>query len=205
MADRKAELERKKEKLRQIREEKERRKREREAEEAKASALKTASGEAGSAQAHHDINAQLKALGVTPVSDVLSQLPAVEREQRAAAEAATATASEAAEGGLPSAAAGVSPARRRAAPASLGITAVHQTSIPPRLNETYSKQTQTFESGNDSMPSRRGTDKNFYTTTFFDDPEEFYEEDSMGLGSGMFAILTLSFYFQRNEDGTVLC
>ena len=73
MADRKAELERKKEKLRQIREEKERRKREREAEEAKASALKTASGEAGSAQAHHDINAQLKALGVTPVSDVLSQ------------------------------------------------------------------------------------------------------------------------------------
>ena len=184
MSDRKAELERKKEKLRLIREEKERRKREREAEDAQASALRTASGEAGSAQAHQDINAQLKALGVTPVGDVLSQLPAVEREQRAAAaEAATATAAEAgAEGGplLPS----VSPARRRVAPASLGITAVHATNIPPRLNETYSKQTQTFESGNDSMPSRRGTDKNFYTTTFFDDPEEFYEEDSMGLGSG---------------------
>ena len=74
MSDRKAELERKKEKLRQIREEKERRKREREADDAKASALKTASGEAGSAQAHHDINAQLKALGVTPVGDVLRKV-----------------------------------------------------------------------------------------------------------------------------------
>lgn len=183
MSDRKAELERKKAKLAQIRDEKARRIREKEAQDTQASALRTVSGEAGSAQAHHDINAQLKALGVTPVSDVLSQLPAVEREQRAA-EAAAATATEAAEGSLPLAAAGVSPARRRVAPASLGITAVHQTSIPPRLNETYSKQTQTFESGNDSMPSRRGTDKNFYTTTFFDDPEEFYEEDSLGLGSG---------------------
>ena len=66
MSDRKAELERKKEKLRLIREEKERRKREREAEDAQASALNTASGKAGSAQAHHDIKAQLKALGVTP-------------------------------------------------------------------------------------------------------------------------------------------
>ena len=74
MSDRKAELERKKEKLRQIREEKERRKREREAEDAQASALRTASGEAGSAQAHHDINAQLKALGVTPVGDVLRKV-----------------------------------------------------------------------------------------------------------------------------------
>ena len=125
---------------------------------------------------------------------VLSQLPAIEKERAAEAAAAAATASDAGEAGLllPSAAAAaVSPARRRAAPVSLGITAVHQTSIPPRLNETYSKQTQTFESGNDSMPSRRGTDKNFYTTTFFDDPEEFYEEDSLGLGSGRSGKCTL--------------
>ncbi len=30
-----------------------------------------------------------------------------------------------------------------------------QTSIPPRQNETYTKQTQTLESGNDGLQQRR--------------------------------------------------
>ena len=70
MSDRKAELERKKEKLRQIRQEKERKKREREAQDAKNAALRTSSGEAGSLKAHEDINKQLQGLGLTPVDQV---------------------------------------------------------------------------------------------------------------------------------------
>ncbi len=70
MNDRKAELERKKERLRQIREEKERRRREREQADARASTLRTASGEAGSARAHDDINRQLAEIGLTPVDQV---------------------------------------------------------------------------------------------------------------------------------------
>ena len=56
---------------------------------------------------------------------------------------------------------------------------MHTTSIPPRANETYSKQTQTFESGTDSIPARRGGGGRDYYTMCFDDPEELYEEDSL--------------------------
>ena len=52
MSDRKAELERKKERLRQIRAEKERRKAEREAADAKIATERTSSGAAASAGAH---------------------------------------------------------------------------------------------------------------------------------------------------------
>lgn len=55
---------------------------------------------------------------------------------------------------------------------------MHQTSIPPKQNETYCKQTQTFESGTDSIPARRGGGRDYYTFAF-DDPEELYEEDSL--------------------------
>jgi len=70
MSDRKAELERKREKLRQIRLEKERKMREKEALDARGAAQRTAAGEAGSAKAHDDINKQLQEMGLTPVDQV---------------------------------------------------------------------------------------------------------------------------------------
>ena len=69
-ATRKAELERKKEKLRQMREEKERQRREREANDARLGAQRTATGEAGSAAAHDDVNRQLQELGINTVDKV---------------------------------------------------------------------------------------------------------------------------------------
>jgi dynein intermediate chain len=186
MSDRKAELERKKEKLRLIREEKEKRKREREAADQQAGISKTESGEAGSEKAHHDINQQLKEMGINPVDDVLRGMPAAADKAVAAAAKAAAARSDDADNKLGETSLPLTPRQLRKKPVmNLGITTVHQTSIPPKMNDTYSKQTQTFESGNDSMPSRRGTGKDFYTTTFLDDdPDEFYEEDSLGLGSG---------------------
>ena len=69
-ANRKAELERKKEKLRLMREEKERARREREAADARNAAQRTATGEAGSSAAHDDINKQLGELGINSVDRV---------------------------------------------------------------------------------------------------------------------------------------
>ena len=55
-----------------------------------------------------------------------------------------------------------------------------QTSIAPKQNETYTKQTQTLESGTDAIQPRggRGAGRDYYTFAF-DDPEEFFEEDSL--------------------------
>ena len=76
MSDRKAELERKKARLAQIRAEKERRRAERVAADAQEAAQRTATGEAASRGAHQDINAQLREMGITPVDVVLDSLPA---------------------------------------------------------------------------------------------------------------------------------
>lgn len=191
MSDRKAELERKKEKLRQIREEKERRKREREQAETRNAALKTVTGQAASSTAHRDINQQLAEVGIAGVDAVLGSLSAVSSEiglasladenSRSTEQLGSALASEtnleALSGGLSMGA----PARARP---TLGLTSVYQTSIPPKTQETYAKQTQTVESGTDTLQARRGGNRDYYTFAF-DDPEELYEEDSLpGLGSG---------------------
>ena len=69
----------------------------------------------------------------------------------------------------------------------LSVVAVQTTNIPPKENVTYSKNTQTLESGTDSIPARgsRGLGGFDYYTLAYDDPEDGYEEDSLpGLGSG---------------------
>eukprot|EP00094_Tigriopus_californicus_P005879 TCALIF_05665-PA protein Name:"Protein of unknown function" AED:0.43 eAED:0.45 QI:0/-1/0/1/-1/1/1/0/198 len=191
MSDRKAELERKKEKLRQIREEKERRKREREQAETRNAALKTVTGQAASSTAHRDINQQLAEVGIAGVDAVLGSLSAVSSEialasladekSRSTEQLGSALASdtnlEALSGGLSMG----PPVRARP---KLGLTNVYSTSINPKTQETYAKQTQTVESGTDTLQARRGGNRDYYTFAF-DDPEELYEEDSLpGLGSG---------------------
>lgn len=76
MSDRKAELERKRERLRQIKAEKERRQAERQAADAERASARATSGEAASLGAHQDINQQLRDIGITPVDVVLDSLPA---------------------------------------------------------------------------------------------------------------------------------
>lgn len=128
MSDRKAELERKKEKLRLIREEKEKRKREREVADQKSSALKTASGEAGSLSAHQDINAHLREIGINPVDEVLSGISSATADIAATAAAAAAVVKDDSarlEAGAGSLSLG-SPRPRK--PLQLGITTVHQVS-----------------------------------------------------------------------------
>eukprot|EP00095_Tigriopus_kingsejongensis_P000855 maker-scaffold1106_size62344-snap-gene-0.14 protein:Tk00855 transcript:maker-scaffold1106_size62344-snap-gene-0.14-mRNA-1 annotation:"cytoplasmic dynein 1 intermediate chain isoform x9" len=172
MSDRKAELERKKEKLRQIREEKERRKREREQTETRNAALKTASGQAASSTAHRDINQQLAEVGIAGVDAVLGSMSSLTTEMLA--EGVVESTPEPAPTQAPS----------QAHRPQLGLTSVYQTSIPPKTQETYAKQTQTVESGTDTLQARRGGNRDYYTFAF-DDPEELYEEDSLpGLGSG---------------------
>ena len=60
------------------------------------------------------------------------------------------------------------------------------TNIPPKENVSYSKNTQTEESGNDAMPTRGSRLGGFdYYTLTYDDLDDAYEEDSLpGLGSG---------------------
>lgn len=73
--DRKAELERKKAKLAQIREEKDRRRREKEQKDVEEAAIKVGFGH--DKESRKDLDEMLSSLGVAPVSEVLSSLSSV--------------------------------------------------------------------------------------------------------------------------------
>lgn len=68
----------------------------------------------------------------------------------------------------------------------LSLVAVQTTNIPPKENVSYTKNTQTEESGTDPVPARGGRLGGFdYYTLTYDDMDDGYEEDSLpGLGSG---------------------
>ncbi|XP_037093444.1 cytoplasmic dynein 1 intermediate chain-like [Pollicipes pollicipes] len=136
MSDRKAELEKKKARLQLLRDEKEKRRKEKERKElAGAVKLGSASGLSGSA----DLDKMLSSVGVAPVSDVLGSL---------SSQASSLAPSEG--GGTPDTSlqpSSPSPARSRKKKAELSVVNVHSTSIPPRENVTYAKQTQTASSG----------------------------------------------------------
>ncbi|KAL6958762.1 Cytoplasmic dynein 1 intermediate chain 2 [Sarracenia purpurea var. burkii] len=74
MADRKAELEKKKAKLQAIREEKERRKKQREQRDIEEAVLRPASADHDQ---RRELDEMLSSLGVAPVSDVLSSLSSI--------------------------------------------------------------------------------------------------------------------------------
>ena len=179
MSDRKAELERKKAKLAQIRAEKEARRKEREAMEVTSAAKTAVAGL--KRDERQEIDRNLEQLGITPVAQVVDTISSLPPSLSDVSTASTPDTSLKPELGL-------SPRlqKRRKAP-QLSVVAVQTTNIPPKEQVTYSKNTQTLESGTDAIPARgsRGLGGFDYYTLAYDDPEDGYEEDSLpGLGSG---------------------
>ena len=99
------------------------------------------------------------------------------------------------------------------------MVSVQATNIPPKENVSYSKNTQTEESGGDAMPSRGSRLAGFdYYTLTYDDLDDGYEEDSLpGLGnfnsyslrSNFFELISnnnnrLSVHFTMDVTGPVL-
>jgi len=169
-------LERKKAKLAQIRAEKEARRKEREAAETQSAAQNAVTGLRRDER--QEIDKNLKSLGITPVAavvDTISSLPPSLSDA-----SATSTPDTSLKPDLL-----LSPRLRRKKP-QLSLVAVQTTNIPPKENVSYSKNTQTEESGNDAMPTRGSRLGGFdYYTLTYDDLDDAYEEDSLpGLGSG---------------------
>jgi len=194
MSDRKAELERKKAKLAQIRAEKEARRKEREAMEA-VSAGKTAVA-GPKRDERQEIDKNLESLGIAPVNavlDTISSLPASDVSSTSTPDTS-----------LKPEAGGLSPRLKKKRPPQLSVVAVQTTNILPKENVTYSKNTQTLESGTDALPSRgsRGLGGFDYYTLTYDDPEDGYEEDSLpGLGSGSPSSGSPSAYLSKLPPG----
>ncbi|KAK7864842.1 hypothetical protein R5R35_012491 [Gryllus longicercus] len=138
MADRKAELERKKAKLQAIREEKERRRREKEQKDAEEAALRVAPTDRDHRK---ELDQMLSSLGVAPVSDVLSSLSSLssltpEQSNNATPEPSLQLHTS-------------SPVSSKKRTAQLSVVSVQSTSIPPKEVETYAKQTQTANTGHE--------------------------------------------------------
>ncbi|XP_065337514.1 cytoplasmic dynein 1 intermediate chain isoform X29 [Cloeon dipterum] len=157
MADRKAELERKKAKLQAIREEKERRRREKEQKEGSSlqwfrkmqanledATLRVASQGAGSMDQRKEVDDMLSSLGVAPVSDVLSSLSSLSSLPDNGHAGTTPENSI-----QPNAA--LTAAQLKAAKKNkltqLSVVPVQLTNIPPSELVVYSKQTQTAGTG----------------------------------------------------------
>ena len=129
MADRKAELERKKAKLAQIRAEKAARQKEREVADAQSAARAAVTGL--KRDERQEIDKNLESLGITPLKDVLeniSSLPPSDVSSTSTPDTSL----------KPDAA---SPRMKRRKPPSLSVVAVQSTNIAPKENVTYSKNT----------------------------------------------------------------
>ncbi|XP_064111708.1 cytoplasmic dynein 1 intermediate chain-like isoform X43 [Macrobrachium nipponense] len=136
MADRKAELERKKAKLMALREEKERRKREKEQKEAQEAALRASNQPRDDQQ---DLDKMLSSLGVAPVSEVLSSMSSISSEAGGDQTASPDKSLEANASASPR-----TPSKR---PPQLSVVSVQATNIPPRETVVYTKGVQTSTSG----------------------------------------------------------
>ncbi|XP_050088427.1 cytoplasmic dynein 1 intermediate chain isoform X3 [Anopheles aquasalis] len=136
--DRKVELERKKAKLRALRDEKDRRRKEKELKD-----LEEASGKVGSTEfgPRKDLDDMLSSLGVAPVSEVLSSLSSVNSSQCSASDYTAMTTPDTS---LQVNANGSSSGKK---PVKLSLVTVQVTNIPPKESVSYSKQTQTNSSG----------------------------------------------------------
>jgi len=132
MSDRKAELERKKAKLAAIKEEKEKKRKEKEAKEAVEGATRVSQGVAGARDHQINLDRELIALGVQPVSDVLSSLSSVASDP-------SLLPGEGMEEGS-----AMLPSRKRP---QLSIVSVQSTHIPPTETVTYSRAVQTSGGG----------------------------------------------------------
>ena len=178
MADRKAELERKKAKLAAIRAEKAARQKEREVADAQSAVRAAVSGLQRNER--QEIDRNLESLGITPVAQVVDNISSLPPSLSDVSSTSTPDTSLKVD-------TAASPRMKRRKPPSLSVVAVQSTNIAPKENVTYTKNTQTIESGTDAIPARggRGLGGFDYYTLTYDDPEDGYEEDSLpGLGSG---------------------
>ncbi|XP_059487682.1 cytoplasmic dynein 1 intermediate chain isoform X10 [Neocloeon triangulifer] len=150
MADRKAELERKKAKLQAIREEKERRRREKEQKELEDATLRVATQGAASMDQKKELDDMLSSLGVAPVSDVLSSLSSLSSMPDNGHTGSTPENSIQPNAAL--SAAQLKAARKNKL-TQLSVVPVQLTNIPPSELVVYSKQTQTAGTG----PERDGS------------------------------------------------
>ncbi|XP_055304232.1 cytoplasmic dynein 1 intermediate chain isoform X9 [Sitodiplosis mosellana] len=155
--DRKAELERKKAKLAAIREEKERRRREKEVKDMEDATNKLATGP--EKDSHRNLDEMLSSLGVAPVSEVLSSLSSVNSMTSDTSVNATP------DGSLqPASLNGTSSRASKRSTTSLSVVAVQATEIPPKETVTYSKQTQTANTG--------GVERDAHATDYYGDDDE---------------------------------
>lgn len=198
MSDRKAELERKKAKLAQIRAEKEARRKEKEAHDTEHAAKTAVAGI--KRDERREIDRNLESLGITPVAAVVESIASLPHSLVSSTDVSISSTPDTSLNPDPRR----SPNVRRKRPPNLSVVAVQATNIPPKENVTYGKQTQTIESGTDTIPDRggrglRGFD--YYTLTY-DDLEDGYEEDSLpGLGSGSPSSGSPSAYLSKLPPG----
>lgn len=164
MADRKAELERKKAKLQALREEKERRRIEKAQKDAEEVAARAVSMDKDQRK---ELDQMLSSLGVAPVSDVLSSLSSLssltpEHSANATPESSLQLHT-------------TPPAVSKRRGCHLSVVSVQSTNIPPREMVTYSKQTQTASSGHE----RDAHAFDYYVLTFDDTSQAEDEESSL--------------------------
>jgi len=191
VSDRKAELERKKARLAQIRAEKEARRKEKEIQDSQSAARSAVAGLKVDDRTALDQN--LADLGITPVATVIDSIASL---PSTSSELSTPDNSLKPEPRL-------SPAFRRKKP-TLSVVAVQTTNIPPKESVTYAKQTQTLESGNANSGQARGGRGlgDYYTLTFDDDDQDGFEEDSLpGMGSGSPSSVSPSHYLSKLPPG----
>lgn len=164
MADRKAELERKKAKLQALREEKERRRIEKAQKDAEEVATRAVSTDKDQRK---ELDQMLSSLGVAPVSDVLSSLSSLssltpEHSANATPESSLQLHT-------------TPPAVSKRRGCQLSVVSVQSTNIPPREMVTYCKQTQTASSGHE----RDAHAFDYYVLTFDDTSQAEDEESSL--------------------------
>ncbi|XP_069674921.1 cytoplasmic dynein 1 intermediate chain isoform X6 [Periplaneta americana] len=138
MADRKAEIERKKAKLQALREERDRRRQEKEKKDAEEIAIRSVTSEKDQ---RNELDQMLSSIGLAPVSDVLSSLSSLssltpEQSTNATPEPSLQLHS-------------TPPATSKRRGSQLSVVSVQSTNIPPREMVTYTKQTQTASSGHE--------------------------------------------------------
>ncbi|PNF37519.1 Cytoplasmic dynein 1 intermediate chain [Cryptotermes secundus] len=165
MADRKAELERKKAKLQALREEKERRRIEKAQKDAEEVAIRAVSSEKDQRK---ELDQMLSSLGVAPVSDVLSSLSSLSSLTPEQSANGTPDSSLQLHTAPPAAS-----NKRRAS--QLSVVSVQSTNIPPREMVTYAKQTQTVSSGHE----RDAHAFDYYVLTYDDTSQAEDEESSL--------------------------